>query len=488
MNKLVPSLVSMLALALSAPTQTLQLKNGAVLIGEVQQAHEDGLTFLRLDNGGILELRWSHLSTECAGRIKELFNLASDEGDEVTVTADEVTYEISGVTHVVLGRLVDRTPTDIIVQRKGLRFPVPRSSIVVLREVQVPASEIFTVEEFYSGKLVEFAPGDDADKHVLLATELMRVRDYENAERHLLRARDLGNSLQPNAILGKLERLRRYRDAEDERELLDQISVQRFRENFDRGLELIAQFEQKYPDSSLMTEFEREIQRFKSARTRFLTARVNETWKRLIRSTAERKVAEKGVTFPIAKSYAERQMGDDIASRVAEILGLEAENVRDLWVKRTDYPGLLRREHFSYGIGSWVLGRSGVIKDTVKGEEQDPVRRASEDREIERTARRIRQMQERAGRTRGGRRAQANRTSEEEEWWQQANRNGRAGWLRAYYAEHSGDLILHRAHVVPCVNCAGSGTEGQLATSGNIIQAECFLCHGTRFVRTLRAY
>lgn len=487
MNKLVPSLVGVLALALSAPTQTLQLKNGAVLIGEVQQAHEDGLTFLRLDNGGTLELRWSHLSTECAVRIKELFNLAVDEGDEVTVTADQITYEISGVTHVVLGKLVDRTPTDIIVQRKGLRIPVPRSSIVVLREVQVPASEIFTVEEFYSGKLIEFAPGDDADKHLLLATELMRVRDYENAERHLLQARDLGNSRQPNAILGKLERLRRYRDAEDERDLLDQISVQRFRKNFDRGLELIARFEKEYPDSSLMTEFERETQRFEGARSRFLIARVNETWKRLIRTVAEREVAERGVTFEIAKNYAERQMGDDIAERVGEILGLEAEDVKDLWAKRTDTPGLPRREHFSYGIGSWVLGRSGVIKDTVKGEEEDPVRRASEDRDIERTARRIRQMQERAGRSLGGRRAQANRTSEEE-WWQQADRNEKAGWLRAYYAEHGGDLILYRAYTLSCVNCAGSGSVEHLGTTGRTIQAECFVCHGTRFVRTLRVY
>jgi hypothetical protein len=202
---------------------------------------------------------------------------------------------------------------------------------------------------------------------------------------------------------------------------------------------------------------------------------------------AEREVAERGVTFAIARSYAERQMGDDIAARVAEILGLEAEDARDLWVKRTDSPSPPRREHFSYGVGSWILGVSGVIKDTVKGEEQDPVRRASEDRDIERTARRIRQMQERAGRTRGGRRAQANRTSEEE-WWQQADRNEKAGWLRAYYAEHGGDLILHRAYNIPCVNCAGSGSVDQLGTSGRSIRAECFLCRGTRFVRTLRAY
>ena len=84
-------LMMALILALSAPCQTLQLKNGAVLIGRIEQVHEEGLTFHRLDNGGVLELRWNHLAPECAARVRRLFGLSTDEEDEVTVTADEIT-------------------------------------------------------------------------------------------------------------------------------------------------------------------------------------------------------------------------------------------------------------------------------------------------------------------------------------------------------------------------------------------------------------
>ena len=98
----------------------------------------------------------------------------------------------------------------------------------------------------------------------------------------------------------------------------------------------------------------------------------------------------------------------------------------------------------------------------------------------------MRQRRERAGRG-GGRRGGESRNTEED-WWDQADRNARVGWLRAYYAEHGGDLLVYRARVVPCINCIGSGQIEQLGTSGGVVAVECFLCHGTKFMRTIRAY
>ncbi len=60
--------------------------------------------------------------------------------------------------------------------------------------------------------------------------------------------------------------------------------------------------------------------------------------------------------------------------------------------------------------------------------------------------------------------------------------------MRAYYAENGGDLLVQRANVKPCVNCNGSGQTQQMGTSGRVVAVECFLCHGTRYMRRIRAY
>jgi hypothetical protein len=39
------------------------------------------------------------------------------------------------------------------------------------------------------------SPGDKADKHALLADELIKFRDYDHALEHLQKAKELGNSL-----------------------------------------------------------------------------------------------------------------------------------------------------------------------------------------------------------------------------------------------------------------------------------------------------
>ncbi|MEC8653529.1 MAG: hypothetical protein VXY92_13310, partial [Planctomycetota bacterium] len=50
----------------NSSAQSIQLADGRVLLASVEQADGEGLRVRRLDNGGVLDLRWDHLSTASA--------------------------------------------------------------------------------------------------------------------------------------------------------------------------------------------------------------------------------------------------------------------------------------------------------------------------------------------------------------------------------------------------------------------------------------
>src|SRR5262245_66062091 len=50
----------------------------------------------------------------------------------------------------------------------------------------------------------------------------------------------------------------------------------------------------------------------------------------------------------------------------------------------------------------------------------------------------------------------------DEEWWAASDRPDRGNWLRAYYAERGGHLVIMGAYVQPCLNCLGAGQVSQL--------------------------
>jgi hypothetical protein len=476
-----------------AGAQTLQLADGQMLVGEVVDGSVsgDGLRVLRFDNGGALDLRWEDLAPECATRLKRAYDLGGDEQGEIMVTAHEVRYLLNGSPQTVVGRVVDDPATDVlVVQQKGHPWRIPRAEIKQVRQVEVPVSQVFTQDEFYAQRLVDVAPGDVADKHVQLAEDLVRMRDYAHALDHLNRARELGNSRAPERIEKLTERVKLYVAAKKERDVLDAIQVSRSRgtlRDFERGAQWIAQFEKDFPQSRLKGEFETEKKRFAEARTRFFSQQVAEAWRRSISIVADKKVQEPGLTLAAVREYAESKMGDDVAATVAARLELDVEECKQLFSARDKYPAGKRTEHFSYGIGSWVLGETEILEGTKQGEQakkgdQDP----ADAKELERITRAIRKMMEQraAAQGQGGQ----GREQTDEEWWTDTDRSERANWLRAYYAENSGQLVLTGAYTQPCFACQALGTQSELGPGNKVIKVKCYLCHGTKWLRTFKAY
>lgn len=474
--------------------QTITMADGQVVLAQVDDAYGEGLRIKRLDNGGSLELRWDQLAADCARRIQQQFALVGDDQGELTVQASEVRYTLNGSPQTVIGRILEgQGQGQLVVQQRGVQFKIPSTEITGVRQIDVPVSQIYTPDEFYAQRLAAIAPSENADLHAQLADELIRVRDYVRAVEHLQKAKDLGNSRQPERIAPQLERAKLYVLAKKERELLDQVQVARTRgtaRDFKQGRELLARFATEFPQSKLKADFDQEKKRFEDARTKFFSQQVADRWRAAIQTVGDKKLQEPDVTLAQAREYAESKMSDDVVAYVGKRLELAPEEVTSLWALRDKYPLGRRPEHFSYGIGSWVLGEVAILKDTKQGAEakkateKDP----AEARELERVTRAIRKMMEQRRNAAAGQPGQS-REQTDEEWWADTDRSDKASWLRAYYAEFGGKLTVTSAFTQPCFACSGLGTQTELEPKTNkVLKVKCYLCHGTKWVRSLKAY
>ncbi|MBL8749778.1 MAG: hypothetical protein JNK78_11505 [Planctomycetes bacterium] len=476
--------------------QFLQLADGKLLLGSIEGTPDgEGLRVKRLDNGGVLDLRWDHLSPASALAVKKTYDLAGDTHDEVMVRADEVEFLVNGTPQTIIGRVVDQSGDQILVQTKADTIRVPKGELRGRRTIDVPATQIYTKDAFYLMRKAEVQPGDSADKHILLAEELIKVRDYDHASEHLQTAKDLGNSRNAPHLDGMIQKLQRYKEAAKERELLDQIQAARSRgrqNDFEKGRTLMAQFEKDFPQSKLRADFETEKKRFEGARERFYTEQIADNFRRTIRIVADKKAADAATTLQSAREYAESKMTDDIVARLATQYRIEPAEVKSLWEGRERFAIGKRSEHFAYGLGSWILGEAALIKGTHVGkagekEKKEPVDENTA-RDIQRVARIFREQMDKRASAQQGANKGADHKLTEEEWWRQASREEKVGWLRAYYAEFGGQLKISFANVSPCVSCFGEGTTPEVTGDGKMVRTECFLCQGTKWLRTFKAY
>jgi|JRYL01.1.fsa_nt_gb hypothetical protein len=480
----------------SLAAQSVQLVNGQTLLATIENADGDGLRIKRLDNGGVLDLRWEHLSTASALDIKRRFDLAGDAESELLVNCEEVTYTVAGQPNRLIGKVADRTPTHLVVVQRGVTFNIPTAELRGMRTVQAPVTQVYTLDEFYASRLAEDPPGDSADKHLLVVEDLLKVRDYERAEEHAKRAKELGNSRDPQRVDMLAAKVARYKEASRERALLDQIQACRSRgqlADFAKGRKLLEQFAKDFPQSKIKSDFDAEQKRFEASRTRFMTQQVAEQFRRSLQIVAEKKAAETELTLQAARDYAENELTDELFARTAQQLGIDVAEAKTLWPERVKFPVGKRAEHFAYGLGSWILGEPAIVKDTAVGKAKDQQAQQNpgdqgNQRDVERVQRALRQAVERRRAAQAAGQGQQQQEESDEDWWREASRPERAGWLRAYYAEFGKQLVVTFASASACAACYGQGTQPEMGPDGKPIRAKCYLCHGTKWTRSFKAY
>lgn len=488
--------VAWLLMGASLSAQTLQLSDGRLLLATVvDQPDTEGLRVRRLDNGGVLDLRWEQLSEACASALKRQHNLIGDAQSEPMVRADEVEYVFQGQRTVVVGRIVETSNELLIVQKRGVQIPIRREYLRggSVRKIDAPVTQVLTKAEYYQQVLGEVKPGDDPDKHMRVAEWLIQARDYENADVHLLRAKELGGSKNPQLLEQLIQRSTKFRAAEKELTLLSEIQVARSSGrafDFERGRKLIGQFEKEFPQPKLKAEFEAEKKLFTETRKRSLSTSVAVEFRRAIAVVAEKKVDSEGCTLDVAREYAQGKMTDDIVALLAKQMKLEPTEIKELWAARGNYPVGKRADQFDYGSGSWLLGEQNIMKgvDSKTAGKGAPT---GEEQVVDREAERFRKMMQEAMRNRA-RQIQQQGGGEEEQteegWWSSASRVEKTSWLRAFYAENGGQLVLRTPYVSSCGVCYGRGALLSIGGNGKESQSKCQACHGLKYNRSFRAY
>ncbi|PIE22716.1 MAG: hypothetical protein CSA62_11020 [Planctomycetota bacterium] len=495
-----PALVSvllvialLLGLSSSAAAETLRLRNGALLVGKIENPDENGFVFLRIRDGGRIHLRWEDLILRDAERLRASFQLlGQSDGDVVSFRAFRVWRKTSGAPKALTGELLGRDGQKIRLRILGNTIELPLMSLTGTPQfVDVPIREILTPDEIYRRKLGEMNPGEDADKHVLLADYLIRVEEFQRAKEHLQEAQRLGSGSQPNKIIGLLERVESMLANKAEADHLREISVAANRNKFPKALQLMASFEEKYPSSKLASEFSRRKALVMKARERYLIDKVTEDWYRYARDEAKKLARSRDLGVEQVQVKAAEDMGQAIRERIARMRKIEVPEVEALFRRRFEFPLVPKIQPATYGQGSWILGEKDLIAGTARGKlaEKAESNTITLGNQVRREReRRLREFIRSQGRRAGQNPQQAaQRLDSPSDWWQEASTRERQLFILASYAERSGDMKVERAQLRPCMTCAASGrVQVPTAEAGRMVSVTCPTCHGLKHFRTIR--
>jgi tetratricopeptide (TPR) repeat protein len=481
--------------ASSATAQMLRLRTGKVLIGSVEDANENGLRFKRLDTGGVLDLVWSDLVPDDAKLVRSAKGLVDDgESGDVNVPAMRVRFEKGGAMQDLIAEQIGKDAHGMVLRRKGVRYEVAISDLrAVPEKVEVDIHEVRTPEEIYQSAIEEHQPAEDGRKHMALGLYLIRVGDVKRAKEHLNKAKELGIGDQPRELEAQIERADRLLQNKEEADLIAEIQVMRNRRNFKRAVELAADFEKRFPQGKLKAEFERAKGLLQRDRESWLVQEVANEWYRALDDEAG-KIARTAATCDEAKTRAEEALGKAIRERIARTRQITVEEVEKLWGQRLDRR-VARVQGGNYSTGSWILG-----KDVIKGTSQEkagaggaasPQAKAQDDqqRRLQEIQKRVEEYMRKARSAGGQGQNQQPELQTEDEWWKdrEVSSTTRTLWVKAWYAEKSGDVKVLSVHVDVCPDCGGRGFHEVIRPfDGGTQRIPCATCHQTRFIRSVR--
>jgi hypothetical protein len=469
----------------------LKLRDGSILWGDIEAHTDADLMFHRRDTGGMVSLPWSFLDPGQEHELRLAFGYIASDYQEEMVAAERISL-VDGTE--LIGVILSRENNIMHVKnvQAVISLPVERIAGQAV-QVQVPASDIYSRDELYQQKLLQFADGLQSDNgaEVALANfDLAKwcegIGDYARALSHYQAVPVADNQWPLAELQPALERSQRKAEAQAEVDHLREVDRLTRRRNYDRAFELLADFTKLYPASPLLDDWNKQRERTEMAQLVTLRKEVANRW----HAVAGKRVREaaKLSSYGEALAYVTEGMSEEILEGVTKELAsikkdIKPEDVRILFNEREG--GRWRKA--SYGIGTWILGeekaRAGIDAEPEQGSkgEQDAQRKALEDK-IKRYL-----DNQKAVRSSSG------EGESPEEFWATYQINSRINYLLAYYAEFGGDMDLRRAHFSNCKECGGSGvreivslgsaTSGSEGSSTRLIS--CPVCHNIGIVRRI---
>lgn len=492
----------------------IPLRDGEILVGEITEHTEDGLEVKRLDNGGIVKLRWGQLAPPIENSLREKFGYRHDAIEEVSVEVDEITL-LDGSKRV--GRILSSDSKGLTLKEKASTLTYERSMLLgAPQKTRVPALDVFTKDELYAEALSAYDLGT-ARGHIDLMRYLESIRDFDRALRHIEEAKKLDSSGQfTKELTSSGARLAEKKVRQDEIDHLAEIEIQRNRKQWDKAIALCDEFATKFPKAEAKTKADVEKRKTNitdSKRvdyTRRVSEAVHDWCDRLIRN----KSLDRKTPYGAAVAYLSSQLKKELFATVATKLQPQSKEfteplVAQLWSERTkDKRTQPRPREVSYGTGSFILGKAKAkegldnLLDPTAG--AGP-KKSKEEAEAEAKLKKFLERQGGGGGAAGG---GQQKQATPEGWYERASEFERRQFLKAKFVEESGEFDVVARLGVPCSNCGGKGAietistgaqqpsvnvggggrggGGQQAPTSGTVTVECPLCHGVQVERKLR--
>ena len=445
----------------------LRMLDGSIHFGSVVDHSPAQVTFERLDTGGIARIPWRLLDPVQSEELQTRFGYVDRSGEEVLVDADRLL--VGG--EELIGKIVSRSGDDLVVKTASRLVFVPKLRLQAApTQVQVPALDIYTKDELYAQELARSAP-ETAGEHVALAQFCERILALDRALEHWQLAQQAADAgrIGDRPLEVDLAVARSLAEdkaaAQAELDHLQQIDSLRARKRYDEALALSEEFVTLFPDTRLLPDLKKKRERVERAREEALGAEVERSWHRWVGKLARQ--AARTLSYGEVQAYLDGGLRDDIEERVLhdvrKSLGesIELEEVRRAWAERK--PG--RWHKASYGFGTWLLGEArahaGLHGDQEPREDAGTTPRTSEEQALADKIKRYLENQKAAR----AKRASTGDADEQAAFWDAFALNAKEFWIRAYYAEHSGDMELRGPTAQACPACGGTGVR-EIAYTG----------------------
>lgn len=473
----------------------LELRDGSFRFGTIQSHDPDGISFTRLDNGGVARIPWEMLDPRQSDELRRRFGYVDLSSEEVTMTADKLTT-VEGKD--VIGLIIDRTPDALVLKQAGSTLTLPKSRVAgAAVPVEVNVRLIYTRDELYARELAA-VPGDDAASHYEIARYCEKVLDFAHAAEHYQKVRTLDANFLPDDIQAALTRTAEKAKNLEQLEYLDDIDTLTAQRHYDEALAKADAFAERYPNSPFAGEARKKHDRVLKARDKFMVDFVREHW--FLSAARLARNASTKFTFEQTISYLEGQMKTDLVAAVTKDVQtiskqLDPDAVRKLFNQRPKKQ--LRWERASYGMGTWLLGKERALKGEQPDDPKDKAAQAQSDLDKKRAAlneqiQRFLQNREMVAKSK----TDSEQSEDREAFWREFSSTGRSQWILAYYAEYGGDFELNPKPLFDnCRECGGTGVRVVSLAGANVsknqgnkpaateTKVNCEACHGLGRVR-----
>ncbi len=466
--------------------QLIRLRDGEFIFGEVLEHDESGIRVRRMDNGGVVDLKWTHLFPAEEQEMRERFGYLDRKGEEVTIQAQKLILD-DGTERI--GILADRTEKDLILKVKGSFIPIPKSRVSApIEQVEVNALDLFTKDQLYEMKWEELNP-QTAEDYLELGRYLVRIRDPQRALAAYQKVRQLDASAHPEEVSAALRRLEIQAAQQEEVEWVDSVDIARGRGELDKALELCSQFVQKWPRSTFLQEVHGKKVLIEKERAELLAKTVARRWYVHMEKIARELSMNRASSVEETQNYIQTQMPKEILDRVLEDAGkvdaqVTGEKVQSLWKGREKFAKM----HVStYGNGTFLLGAARAQQGIVAEKEGGQKKESQEDKELRERVKRYIDQYLKAKKGAGG----ASEEDAAQAWWSTARAAERHQWILSYYAEFGGDMQMVRPAGVQCQTCGGQGSitiisagrQSASDSSQGTTKELCPVCQGVQIQR-----